>query len=244
VTTINEDQAEQLKAEAIASRRAARPAWQNAHADRINREREARETAKEYRRAQWQAELVAQKQCSSCAQTLPLTSFGIARGKPRARCTACHNEVNRRLYYTRQGRSEIGAERGSVSPERQRKAAERIAHLTALLMGTSPGERIASEEGWDMATSELQSLWLQSGHKECVFCRAVVPPSAMLPPGPANFYPGHCRKCARQAYETETIRVFGKVSQPRLLPMRDGTSITLGEFARRHRERGQARRLK
>jgi hypothetical protein len=122
--------------------------------------------------------------------------------------------------------------------ERQRHATERVAHLTALLMGTSPGERINSEQGWDAATSELRKLWMESGEKECVSCKAVVPPSAMLPPGPANFYPGKCRSCARAEYIESHWRVYGRAPDgPRLIPMRDGTSITVAELARRHRQR-------
>jgi hypothetical protein len=138
-------------------------------------------------------------------------------------------------------RSKAAQKRQAKATERQRIAAERIARLTSILMGTHPEERITSEERWNMATSELQSLWLRSGDKECVSCRTVVPPTAMHPPGPANFYPGKCRSCARMEREESLRRTFGPLIGPlwgpRKIPMKDGTSITVAEFARRVRER-------
>ena len=89
-----------------------------------------------------------------------------------------------------------------------------------------------------MATSELHSLWSQSGDKECVSCKAIVPPSAMLPPISSNFYPGKCRSCARAEYYEHSFRVYGRLSEgPRLIPMRDGSAIPVAELARRCRER-------
>jgi hypothetical protein len=91
-----------------------------------------------------------------------------------------------------------------------------------------------------VASAELQSLWLLSGDKRCTACDTVVAPAAMRPPGPANFYPGKCRSCARAEYDQNHWRVFGRAPDgPRLIPMRDGTSITIAEFARRHRIREQ-----
>lgn len=105
-------------------------------------------------------------------------------------------------------------------------------------MGETNGDRIATQERWDMTSPELQGLWLQSGDKECVSCKAVVPPKAMLPPGPANFYPGKCHKCAEAESRENSFRVTGRRTEgPPLIPMRDGTSITVAEFARRVRER-------
>jgi hypothetical protein len=257
VTIINDDQAAQLKAEAIAARRAARAAWQNFHVDRINREREARETAREYRQRT--------KQCSSCSKSLPLDCFSPAfQDRPTARCKPCVAAATRERYHrnldrarsrtrnrpayvkrprqTDEQRERRAAERQHKTEERKRqqterqcRAAQRVAQLTALLMGTSPGQRITSEREWDVATTELRRLWVDSGEKECAACKAVVPPSAMHPPGPANFYPGKCRSCAREEYRENQLRVFGRVSQgpPKIL-LRDGTSITIGEFARRH----------
>jgi hypothetical protein len=92
-----------------------------------------------------------------------------------------------------------------------------------------------------MASSELQSLWLQSGDKECVSCSAVVPPAAMLAPGPANFYPSRCRRCAAAECEANQLKIFGRIAGPRPILMRDGSIITIAEFARRCRERGAAR---
>jgi hypothetical protein len=108
-------------------------------------------------------------------------------------------------------------------------------------MGTNPRERIANQEGWDMATAELEQLWHQSGHKRCVSCEAMVLPSRMLPPGPGNVYPWHCRSCARIASETSHRRVFGPavgpLNGPQKIVLKDGSRITLAELARRCRER-------
>lgn len=269
MTPTNDEQAAQLKAEAISARRARRAGWQNAHVDRINREREARETAKEYRRSQREAEGAAAetKPCSSCKRILPLDSFHLHKnGSRRPRCKSCRSAEDRTRYYSQPGRSDTGVRKRTICPERrrraaerllketaererkaaehQRKLAERIAYLTSLLMGTDPGQRIASEEGWDVAISELQSLWLQSGDKECVSCKAVVPPTAMRPPGPANFYTGKCNRCASAEYRECSLRVFGSVSVCRQISLRDGTSITVAEFARRCRERQQIPRAR
>ena len=268
MTPTNDEQAALLKAEAISARRRRRTAWQNAHVDRVAREREARETSKVYRQGQREAERAAveTKPCTSCKRTLPLDSFHLHKnGSRRPRCKSCRAAEDRKRYYSKPGRADTGkrainperqrkaaerllkeaAERQRKAAERQRKAAERIAHLTSLLMGSNPGQHIASEEGWDVAVSELQSLWLQSGDKECVSCKAVVPPSAMLAPGPGNFYPGQCRPCVRLTRETNHRATFGPLigplPGPRKIPMRDGTSITVAEFARRCRERGITR---
>lgn len=62
----------------------------------------------------------------------------------------------------------------------------------------------------------------------------------MLPPIPANFYPGKCRSCASAEHREDSFRVYGRVAEgPPLIPMLDGTSITVAELARRVRERGQ-----
>jgi hypothetical protein len=110
-------------------------------------------------------------------------------------------------------------------------------------MGTDPQERIDSEQGWTMATSELQRLWLQSGYKVCVSCEATVPPTDMQPPGPASFYPGQCRRCAHAAWEASHRATYGPLigplSGPRKIAMRDGTRITVADFARRVWEREQ-----
>jgi hypothetical protein len=259
---------EALKAEAISARRAARPAWKNAHNDRLARERQARQIAKEYR----QSLRPEGKQCKDCGEVKPLDAFEMhPSGTPRATCRDCR--ANLKAERRREAASVAKAQREAakeaeqaaareaalarrrkredyrkgirkrpISPDRQREAAERIAHLTSLLMGTNPTERITSEQGWDMTTSELQRLWHQSGDKECVSCKVVVPPSAMLPPGPANFYPGRCRTCAAaQAREVHWI-MFGKEPAAPLIPMLDGSSITVATLARRVREREQSYR--
>lgn len=260
--------ADQLKAAAIAYRRARRPTWQNAHADRLAREREARRVAKEYRQARREAGQAAEphKRCTCCYQSLPLSAYGLKKGKPRAHCRACDAEKKRasrqtvleltdeqrdkrnadaRAYYhRRQGRTSTGSPRGSISPERRREVAERILHLTELLMGSSPRQRISDQQTWEATASELHRLWLQLGDKQCVSCKATVPPSRILPPGPANFYPGKCRPCAEAEWRENSRRVTGREpAGPRLIPMKDGTAITIAELARRHRERSRAYRL-
>jgi hypothetical protein len=275
VNTIPNDRAAELAAAAYAARRAARPAWRNAHSDRLAREVEARRIAKEYRQAQrLAARSVTTKQCSACGESLPLDSFSPAhRDRATARCKPCSAAVTRKRYHgdlekarsrTRnrpvdperqrkaaerqrkaaEDRERKAAERQRKVTERERKAAERIAHLAALLSGAVvSGQRISSAGGWDMADAELRKLWARSGDKQCVSCNAVVPPSAMLPPGPANFYPGHCRSCATAACNANTLRVTGKPPPgPRLIPMKDGTAITIAEFACRVRERSLGHR--
>ena len=226
MTATNDEHAAQRKAEAIAARRARRPAWRKAHADRINREREARATSREYRRAQSEANRGAGKPCRLCKQTLPLSAFGFGS----SRCKPCLAAAARGRYQRKRARS-----------QRNGTTSERIAHLTSLLMGTNPDERISTDEGWNMTQAELDRLWLTSGDKECVSCKAVVPPSALPPPGPANFYPGHCRPCAHAEYRRHSLRVFGTYPEGApLIPMLDGTSITVAELARRHRNRPSA----
>lgn len=261
---------EQLKAAAIAFRRANRAPWQNAHADRVHREREARRVSKEYREAQRVAE--GTKPCTSCGQALPLDQFSPSfRDRPTARCKPCSAAATRARYHADLTKARNRTRNRPVDPERERKAAERerraserlqrlsddrqrktderrrlaaerIAQLSALLRGTAEGPRISSEEQWDVTTSELHRLWLQTGDKECVSCKAIVPPTAILPPGPANFYPGKCHSCAEADVRENTLKVTGRPCEPALVPLLDGTSITLAEFARRHREREQGYR--
>lgn len=238
------------KVAAIAARRAARPAWRNAHFDRQARECEARTTAKEYGRAQREAaRSEGTKHCSGCDRTLPVGDFSRhKRWGLQHRCKPCMAEAARASYHRRLGQSGTGVPRGSISPDGQRKAAERIAHLTALLHGTAKGERISSQDGWEATMAELHTLWSQSGDKECVSCKAMVPPSAMLPPGPANFYPGHCRSCARIVSEGSHRAAYGPpigpLQGPPKLLLRDNSRVTIAELARRCREREQFRWLK
>ena len=232
-TYITPERAAQLKAEAVAARRAARAPWQNAHADRVNREREARRVAKEYR------EKHRTKECPGCKKTLPLDAFTFGTGRVTSRCHPCRNADNRAAYHRKLGRKGTGTPRGTISPERRRQNAERIARFSAVLQGTAGTERISTEAGWESTTAELQRLWAQSGDKECVSCKATVPPSAMLPPGPANFYPGKCNRCVSEECRERHLRMFGCFPSAPLIPMRDGTATTVAEFARRVREREQ-----
>lgn len=230
-------------------RRAARPAWRNEHFDRRERELEARQRRQEYRLKQAEAKAVAaangEKQCSRCKLTLPLGSFSLeGTGKPTARCKSCAATVARERYHRKHGRSGSGTAmgpRGTISPEKRREAAERIAHLTSLLMFANSNERITSQEAWNVTTSELEKLWHLSGDKECASCGAVVPSTAMRPPGPANFYTGKCNSCATEASEAAHRATYGPLigplPGPPKIPMLDGSRITVAEFGRRVRER-------
>ena len=85
--TISPERAAQLKAEAITARRAARAPWQNAHVDRLAREREARRIAREFRVEQQTTE---GRQCRQCGQTLPAAAFELLpSGGLRSICRDC-----------------------------------------------------------------------------------------------------------------------------------------------------------
>lgn len=209
----------------VARRQQARAAWKEtpaykAHLERKQREREAREAAKEYARAQREAEREATWQAER----------EVARAADAAR--------RRKRADRKRG---IGLR--PPSPERRQEIAARVEHLVALLNGCKQRERIATDEGWESVSSELQKLWLQSGEKECVSCRQMVPPERMLPPGPGNSHPGYCRSCAAEAYERYRKDTFGPLPGGRRIPMRDGTTISIGELAHRHRERAATYRL-
>lgn len=126
---------------------------------------------------------------------------------------------------------------------KRRKVAERAAYLIALLNGTDAGERINDAETWDRVTAELRTLWLKSGDKECVSCKETVPPTAIHPPGPANSYEGQCHSCADASYEANLARLGIAREGPRLLRLKDGSTITVAALARRHRERDRGRRF-
>lgn len=138
-----------------------------------------------------------------------------------------------------------GARQRPVSPEQQRENVEEVERLSAQLVGLDPHKRITGEGEWNETVNKLQKLWLQSGDKRCVSCKQTVLPSAMLPPGPANFYPGRCHRCAEAECYENSRRVTGRDPEgPRRIPMRDGTTITIAELARRHRERERGYRFK
>lgn len=256
------DREAQLKAASIAARRARRAPWQNAHCDKLARDREARRLAQEYRQAQREAEKLNGKACDKCGETKPPSEYDkLPSGNLRGSCKDCRamRKADRRhelqdakrdardsakaveraalLAAEAERRRKRATRKRKVTPEQQLQAAERIAHLTSLLKGNHPGLQLTSEKGWDVASSELQRLWLQSGDKVCTGCGSTVPPTFMLPPFAANFYPGKCRTCARVEFEEDRLKTFGRLSVPRLIPMRDGSSITVAELARRHRER-------
>lgn len=264
----------ELKEAAIAARRAARPAWETAHFDRLARERQARQTTAEYHKLQRETRRAADsRQCVKCEEQKPLSAFEAhSNGNLRSTCRDCRAARKAELRAPAQAlakeqreaakeaereaaareeelrrRKRVDRARGirkqPLSPEKQQEAAERISYLTGLLLGTNPHQRIHTEQGWEMTTSELQKLWLHSGDKECASCEKIVPAAAMLPPGPANFYPNKCRDCAAAEYREQHLQHFGRPHRgaPRI-PMLDGTSITVAELARRFRARQQSYR--
>jgi len=214
------------------------------------------------------------KTCNACSQSLPLSAFEVkdkAKGTLRGTCGDCRkaataaqrraeraalNDEEREkanaAIRDRYHRAKSGTARG---PQRRKQwtrrdpgtaaaEAEEVVHLSSLLLGTHPSERLTTEGEWAAVTSKLHQLWLRSGDKVCTFCGRLVPPTAMLPPGPANFYPGKCQSCASTEALANHLRVTGRPFEgPRPIPMRDGTSITIAELARRHRERERERRL-
>lgn len=244
---------EERKAAAIAARRAAMPAHLRHHIERRNREREARAQRKAYRQAQAEAAVAAEprKTCTGCKQSLPLSAFHVRKksGKPIARCKPCHSAQALACYYARTGRpgDATGVRSGRPSASAARRAevaATWAAYHSLRLEGLIPSDPVVDEEDWELTTQAVRQGWERGGDKECIGCKQTVPPSAMLPPGPGNFYPGRCQPCARLARREGHFRVFGSypAETPRLIPMRDGTEITIGELARRHRERTARRR--
>lgn len=234
-----------------------RTAWQQAHVDRVKREQEARLRTREQRTAQREAELSGGRQCRSCGEVLPLDCFYLF--KPRSPCKACcgdpvasrevappeplasreiappvaetaqTDQVNAPAEMRRRKRRPR-----RVSPERQRAAEERASYLAALLKGTAPGERINDAETWNSAMAELRKLWHQSGDKQCISCNAIVPPTAMLPPAPGNFYEGQCQSCAKQAFEDNrraALSAYVRLQEGPRVHLRDGTSISIRELA-------------
>lgn len=196
----------------------------------------------------------ATKHCPACNQHLPLDAFSLNQhGNPRRQCRPCRSAIESARYATKANRPAWKVDhierqkrereaRRAAREYRRREMLARIDELAPLVSGASEGGPINDEEGREAVMSELQKLWLQSGDKQCAACGELVSPASMLPPGPANFYPDHCRPCARQAHEQHSLAVFGTLPEPRRLPLRDGTTITLAELASRHREREAERR--
>ncbi|GEM_PF-5728384 len=207
------------KSAANAGRQRARTAARNAdpevlrarqqHAERVKREREARELAR----------AVAREAARAEAQ---------ARATSRVK-TGAKLKGNRRKAVQ------------PVSPEELAANRERVDYLLLLLSDRHPTEQIATEQSWNAAYSEVDRLWYVSGDRECVACHRRVSPHQMLPPMPGNGRPGMCRPCAAYAEEENHRRTFGPLIGPlqsrRKLRMLDGSWITLGELARRHRAR-------
>lgn len=207
------------KSAANAARQRARTAARNAdpevirarqqHAERVLREREARELA---RRVARQAARPAAQKCTGASVKL--------RGDRRKAVQP-------------------------VSPEQLAANRERVDYLLLLLSDRHPTEQIATEQSWNAAYAEVDRLWYVSGDRECVACHRRVAPTEMLPPMPGNGRPGMCRPCAAYAEEENHRRTFGPLigplPGPTKLRMRDGTWITLGELARRHRARTHGR---
>lgn len=211
------------KSAANAARQRARTAARNAdpevlrarkqHAERVQREREARELAR--RVARDAARAAAQERTASRIKT------------------GAKLKGNRRKAVQPVSAEELAANR------------ERVDYLLLLLSDLHPTEQIATEQSWNAAYAEVDRLWYVSGDRECVACLRRVSPDQMLPPMPGNGRPGMCRPCVAHAEEENHRRTFGPLigplPGPTKLRMLDGTWITLGELARRHRARTQGR---
>lgn len=220
----------------IERRRAAQPAWKRAHRERLHRDREARKTAAAYERAE--RETSGMKVCGGCQTAVPLDRFPRkGSGKRHNLCRPCHSAEARQRYHRKLGRTTSGAPRGTISPERRRELEERTNRLVGLLMGTADGERIETQEGWETVVAELHKLWRQGGARECVSCKEAVLPERMHPPGPANSRPHHCHPCADRDYLSASLDTYGALPTPRPIPLRDGSTITIGQLAGQHRAR-------
>ena len=207
-------------AQKAAQKRNARAAWKEtpayrAHVERQEREREAREARKAYAREQREAAQRAERAAVEAA-----------------------DEARRRKREQRKR----GIRKRPLTAEKQREVAGEVDRLVSLMLGTHPTERINDQSTWEATTTALRKLWLQSGDKVCISCHRVVLPTAMLPPGPGNSYPGKCNSCATAACHENIRRVTGRPPEgPRPISMRDGSVITIAEFARRVRERQLSR---
>lgn len=207
-------------AQKAAQKRNARAAWKQtpayrAHVERQQREREAKEARKAYAREQREAAQRAESAAVEAAE-----------------------EARRRKREQRKR----GVRKRPLTAERQREIAAEVDRLVSLLMGTHPTGRINDQTTWEVTTTALRKLWLQSGEKVCISCHRVVAPAAILPPGPGNSYPGKCNSCAEAESRLNSFRVTRRGSEgPPLIPIRDGTAITVAEFARRVRDRQMSR---
>lgn len=183
------------------------------HAERVRREREARELARRIAREAARAEAKARAETRAASRVK----------------TGAKLKGNRRKAVQ------------PVSPEELTANRDRVDYLLLLLSDRHPTEQIATEQSWNAAYAEVDRLWYVSGDRECVACHRRVAPTEMLPPMPGNGRPGMCRPCAAYAEEESHRRTFGPLIGPlqsrRKLRMLDGSWITLGELARRHRAR-------
>lgn len=248
-----------------AARWAALPAHRRQHLERMHREKEAKRAGREYRQQQREAAAAAgpHKTCTGCKQSLSVRLFSPKRDGYRPRCRRCesaeaaarkrarqrgwskaeadaHRAKQRADYRTRQARSG----RPSASAARRADVAATWAGYHSLrLEGLIPSDPVVDQEDWEVATQAVRKAWESSGDKQCVGCKQTFPPSAMLPPGPGNFYPGRCNPCARDAWREGYLRTFGRYPAERSRPivLLDGSEITIGELARRHRERQAGR---
>jgi len=218
------------------------PAHRRHHLERLRREREAREQRKVYRAEQRAA--APHKTCTGCKMPLPLSAFSVRKstGKTIARCKPCVSAEALAHYYAKTGRKV-----GDLSRKAARRAvvsATWAAYHSLRLEGFIPSDPVTDEEDWELTSRAVREGWERSGDKLCARCNQTVLPSAMLPPGPGNFYPHHCRPCAGEAWRDGYVRVFGHrpPERPRAVILRDGSEITIGELARRHRQREALRR--
>ncbi|MDX3910885.1 MAG: hypothetical protein QHC67_13860 [Sphingobium sp.] len=184
-----------------------------ARADRLarqKREQEARDNAKAFAKAQRQA-------AGNVEQDAQLKRFKWRENRKRG----LHGNGTRKV----------------LPPEEVAANRERVEYFLLLITDQHPTEQIADEQSWQQALSELNRLWLLSGDRVCTCCGQTVPPEQMHPPTPGNTRRGMCKPCAVADYEADRMANFGHLTEPRRLLQRDGTTITVAELARRHRER-------
>jgi hypothetical protein len=182
----------------------------------------------------------------SRAERTAALALRLAERKARASATDADRQAEAVARETERAATAAKAlSRRRAKHERKRDALiHRAAQLIALLNGTAPGERINDAEGWDRVTAELRKVWHLSGDKQCTSCAAIVPPEAMLPPGPGNFYEGQCHPCAKASYEANRAALGIAHQGPPTIRLKDGSTITVGTLARRHHERERNRRSK
>lgn len=201
--------AQRSKAQYAAAQEALSPeikAAKAARADRMRREAEAKQAAKDY----------------------------AARQKVEAAQKGLEIQHKRRMWAANRKRGLRGDGSSKVlDPKEVANNRLRADYLALLLADGHPTERIANDRSWEAAISELRRIWPLAGNRDCNSCGENVAAHKMRPPIPGSGRQGMCIRCSNAACDAERLAIFGPYQGPQLMPMRDGTSITLAEFASR-----------